>query len=213
MCAARWLDLEAFERAPLAPKPFPHVVVPRFLRPEVFAGVLADFPRIEKGGSFPRSELTVGPACAEFLDLLEGSEVRQAFSRKFGMDLAGRPTMVTLRGVIRPKDGVIHADSRTKLISALIYLNETWNAVGGRLRLLRSRHDLNDFFAEINPVEGNLVAFRVSADSWHGHTAASGTRRAVQLNWLTDEGVLKRELGRHRISARLKRFLPFGRPY
>lgn len=213
MRAARWLDLEAFERAPLVEQPFPHLIVPRFLRPEVLAGVLADFPRIEKGGSFPRSELKVGPACAEFLDLLEESEVREAFSRKFGLDLTGRPTMVTLRGVIRPKDGEIHADSRTKLISALIYLNETWNALGGRLRLLRSCRDLDDFFAEVDPVEGNLVAFRVGAGSWHGHSSASGTRRAVQLNWLTDEGVLRRELGRHRMSARLKRFLPLGRPY
>jgi Rps23 Pro-64 3,4-dihydroxylase Tpa1-like proline 4-hydroxylase len=121
--------------------------------------------------------------------------------------------MLTLRGRARPRDGKIHADSRTKLISALIYLNEAWSAPGGRLRLLRSSDDLGDYAAEVAPVDGTLVAFRVGPNSWHGHTAASGQRRAIQLNWVTEERVLQRELARHRFSAHLKRFLPLRLGY
>jgi SM-20-related protein len=211
--ASRLLDLEAFERAPLAEAPFPYLVVPRFVRREVFPRVCADFPQIRRPGSFPATELRPGPACRGLLEALEGPEVREAFSRKFGLDLSGRPTMLTLRGQVRPGDGKIHADSRTKLISALIYLNEAWNSPGGRLRLLRSREDLDDYAAEVPPVEGALVAFRVGPASWHGHTSATGQRRAIQLNWVTEAQVVRRELARHRFSARLKRLLPLRTGY
>lgn len=79
--------------------------------------------------------------------------------------------------------------------------------------MLRSRDRLDDYAAEVEPAAGNLVAFRVGSDSWHGHTSASGTRRAIQLNWVTDESVLRRELARHGFSARLKRLIPFFGEY
>jgi len=207
------IDLEAFARAPLVETPFPFVIVPKFLRPETLKRVIADFPEIPKGGSFPPAGLAIGPACRDLVEALQGPEMRDAVSRKFGIDLTGRPTMVTFRGEVRPRDGKIHADSRTKLISVLVYLNETWEAPGGRLRLLRSRDRIEDVAAEVAPVSGNLVAFRVGPDSWHGHTSASGVRRSIQLNWVTDEGVLRRELARHGFSARLKRLIPFFGEY
>ena len=45
--------------------------------------------------------------------------------------------MVTARGVSAARDGQIHTDSRTKLITVLIYMNNAWEAKTGRLRLLR----------------------------------------------------------------------------
>ncbi len=211
--ATSLIDLEAFARAPLAQTPFPFVIVPHFLRPEAFERVSADFPKIPKPGSFPPAGLSIGPACQQLLAALQGPAMRDAVSHKFGLELSGRPTMVTFRGEVRPRDGKIHADSRTKLISVLIYLNETWDAPGGRLRLLRSRDNLEDYAAEVAPVSGNLIAFRVGPDSWHGHSSASGTRRAIQLNWVTEESVLRRELARHGFSARLKRLIPFFGEY
>jgi SM-20-related protein len=207
------LDLEAFERTPLETKPFPHVVVERFVRQEAFAGVSSDFPSIPWPGSFPVAEFSPRPAFQELLEALLGPEFQDALSRKFALDLAGRPTMITLRGRLRRRDGKIHADTPTKLISVLVYLNETWTEAGGRLRLLRSRDDIEDYAAEIAPVAGNMVAFRVGPDSWHGHASAFGPRRAIQLNWVTDEDVVRRELARHRFSSRWKRILPFGLGY
>jgi hypothetical protein len=131
--------------------------------------------------------------------------MRDAFAAKFGIDLSDRPTMVTVRGRARAKDGKIHADSRTKLITVLIYMNAAWEAPGGRLRLLRSADSLDDPVAEVPPIEGTLVAFKVTENSWHGHAAAEGPRRVIQLNWVTDAGVVRKEQTRHRFSARLKR--------
>jgi len=75
---------------------------------------------------------------------------------------------------------------------------------------LRGPKDLNDYAAEVVPVAGMMVAFRRSEHSFHGHHPHSGERRALQLNWVTDEAVVRRELGRHRWSARLKALNPFG---
>jgi hypothetical protein len=75
---------------------------------------------------------------------------------------------------------------------------------------LRGAEDLDDCAAEIAPLAGTMVAFRRSAASFHGHYPHRGERRSLQLNWVTDEAVVRRELGRHFWSARLKALNPFG---
>ncbi len=198
------LDLARFDAAPLAAAPFDHVVVPSFVRPATLPALNADFPAIAKGGSYPPEALRMGPAFAALVAELEGPAMRAAFAAKFGVDLSGRPVMLTVRGHTRAKDGRIHTDSRTKLLTALIYLNDEWSVEGGRLRLLRSAHDLDDYAVEIRPEGGTLLAFRCTASAWHGHKPFAGPRRTIQVNWVTTEAVKRRELARHSLSARLK---------
>jgi Rps23 Pro-64 3,4-dihydroxylase Tpa1-like proline 4-hydroxylase len=113
--------------------------------------------------------------------------------------------MVTARGVSAARDGQIHADSRTKLVTALIYMNNDWEAKTGRLRLLRGPTDLEDMVAEVPPDEGTLLIFKNEPHAWHGFHPFEGPRRVIQLNWVTDGGVVRREQFRHRISAFFKR--------
>jgi SM-20-related protein len=84
-------------------------------------------------------------------------------------------------------------------------MNAAWEESGGRLRLLRSAHNLEDYIAEVPPIEGTLVAFKVTPNSWHGHEPIEGERRVVQLNWVRDAAVVRHEQSRHRFSARIKR--------
>jgi SM-20-related protein len=198
------LDLAALRRTPLVNDPYPFVVVPGFLTPAARAGLAADFPRIDQPGSFPVADLRFGPAFRSFIDELESDAMRRAFAGKFGLDLTGRPTMVTVRGQARASDGRIHVDTPSKLITVLIYMNEDWEAPGGRLRMLRTP-DLADVITEVPPAAGTLLAFLVTPHSWHGHAPASGPRRVVQLNWVTSADVVRRERLRHGLSARLKR--------
>ena len=199
------LDLAAFTATPLVRDPFPYLIIPGFLGRAALDAIAADFPRIDRPGSFPVSELSFGPRFAALLGELEGPSMRAACAAKFAIDLTDRPTMVTVRGRAQRKDGRIHADSRTKLITVLLYMNESWEAPGGRLRLLRAPDSLADYVAEVPPVEGTLLAFKVTPYSWHGHEPIEGERRAIQLNWVTDEAVVRHEQTRHRFSARLKR--------
>ena len=200
----RFVDLAALERTPLVAEPFPFVIVPGFVPAAARAALSADFPRIDHGGSFPVATLNLGPAFRLFLEEIEGEAMRRAFAGKFGMDLAGRPTMVTVRGQATANDGHVHADAKTKLITVLIYMNDGWEAPGGRLRLLRTP-DLGDVAAEVPPAAGTLIAFKVTPTSWHGHAPAHGVRRVVQLNWVVSADVVRRERLRHGLSARLKR--------
>ena len=204
-----FIDLALVERTPLEAEPFPHLIVPGFVPSAARAALSVDYPKIDRPGSFPVADLRFGPAFRAFLDEIEGPEMRAVFAQKFGMDLAGRPTMVTVRGQAQAKDGSIHTDSVTKLITVLVYMNEGWEAPGGRLRLLRSPDNLDDVVSEVPPAAGTLLAFKVTKNSWHGHAPASGPRRVVQLNWVESEAVVRRERLRHGLSARVKKLLPF----
>ena len=95
--------------------------------------------------------------------------------------------MITVRGRCAAKDGRIHTDSETKLVTVLIYFNEPWEAKGGRLRLLRSPTDLNDMIGEVPPEAGTMIAFRRSDKSYHGHEPYEGVRRYVMINWMTSD--------------------------
>lgn len=203
------IDLNAFRDAPLENAPFAFAITPGFVKASAHEGIGADFPSIEHPGSFPLSTLSYGAAFQRFMDDIQSAAMTEAVSEKFGIDLSNSPTMVTVRGMSREADGKIHSDSDTKLITALIYMNDSWENPTGRLRLLRSKDSLDDVIAEVPPERGTLLIFRNAPNAWHGFESFSGPRRVIQLNWVTDEQVVAREQSRHRRSAFFKRL--FGR--
>jgi SM-20-related protein len=142
---------------------------------------------------------------AKLIKEMRSEEFRKAFEEKFNVDLTNRPDMITVRGRCSEKDGKIHTDSETKVITILLYMNPAWESSGGRLRLLRSGNNLDDVILEVPPAEGTLLAFRRSDNSWHGHKPFSGPRRVIQFNWVTSEAVVLREQNRHRLSAWVKK--------
>jgi hypothetical protein len=200
-----YLDLAALERTPLERRPYDHVIVERFVTADTFPKVARDFPNIVRGGLYPPSILDIRGHFKGMMDEIEGPAFRAAIERKFGLDLGGLGTMYTVRGHVRSKDGRIHTDAVTKIITVLVYLNEGWEHDGGRLRVLRSRDNLEDYAAEINPFGGTLLVFRRSDNSWHGHKPHEGPRRAIQFNWVTSQAVAARELLRHAAVAQAKR--------
>jgi len=199
------LDLERFRNTPLTSEPFQFLIVPEFVRAEARLAIDKDYPEVARPGSFPLREVTYGPGFATLIEQLRSDEFRQAFEEKFSVDLDNRPDMITVRGRCSEKDGKIHTDSETKIITILIYMNPAWEPSGGRLRLLRSANNLDDVILEVPPTEGTLLAFRRSNNSWHGHKPFSGSRRVIQFNWVTSEAVVRREQNRHRLSAWMKK--------
>jgi SM-20-related protein len=203
------LDLDRLYAAPLERDPFDFVVVENFIVGDALAAVVADFPPIRGSGSYPIESLEYGPVFAQLVAALTGPDLGRAISDKFAVDLSGRPTMLTIRGMGDGKDGRIHTDTETKIITLLLYMNPVWERAEGRLRLLRGPRDLEDYAREVLPLAGTMLAFRRSDRSFHGHRPFLGPRRALQLNWVRDQAVVRRELGRHRWSARLKALTPF----
>lgn len=203
------LDLDRLQAAPLEHDPFDFIVVDKFIRGDALGGIVADFPRVRGSGSYPVERLEHGPVFGRLVAALTGAELGRAIGDKFAIDLSGRPTLLTVRGMGDARDGHIHTDSETKIITLLLYMNPVWPHQEGRLRLLRRADDIEDYAREILPIAGTMLAFRRSDRSFHGHRPYLGPRRALQLNWVRDDAVVRRELGRHRWSARFKALNPF----
>jgi SM-20-related protein len=201
-----YISYEKIERTPLEKEPFEYIIVPSCIATDDVQKVSEDFPAVVGPGSHPPSELKIKGHFASLLQELDSPAFRKAVEQKFGIDLADRPTMCTVRGYVQKKDGAIHTDSKTKIITVLLYLNESWDDGGGRLRLLRSGTDLESYVAEVPPTNGTLLMFRRSDNSWHGHKPYEGPRRAIQFNWVTSDEVVKKEQARHRLSTRVKWF-------
>jgi SM-20-related protein len=199
------LNLSALEQSAVQQKPFPFVVVPNFVQDEGFEEIEKDYPAIGKPGSFPLETLRYGPGFSRFMKELRQPAFREIMGKKLGIELKKRPTTITVRGQAREKDGQIHLDSKSKLVTVLIYMNGKWEADGGRLRLLNSPDNLDDMIMEVPPAQGTLLAFLNTENAWHGHKSFQGERRVIQLNWVRDNWVVWREKSRHSVSALFKK--------
>jgi hypothetical protein len=204
------LNIDKLNAAKLETEPYLYTVVPGFLSPDSVTRINATYPKIEKGGSYPVEMLEESMAIKEVIDELDGPEFERAIAEKFSVDLADRPKMYSLRGYTRAKDGQIHTDSRDKIITVLLYLNDNWQQPGGRLRILRNGHDVDDYAAEVPPDNGTLLVFKRSDNSWHGHHPFEGPRRTLQMNWMTSEGSKGWHKIRHTISAAVKKLTAAG---
>ena len=199
------LNLDKLLAAKVETQPYLFTVVPGFLSPETVARVNATYPDIKAGGSYPIESLDAGMAIKEVIDELDGPAFQKAIEEKFGVELDEKPKMYSLRGYTRSKDGQIHTDSKDKIITVLLYLNENWQQPGGRLRILKNGHDVDDFVTEVPPDNGTLLVFKRSDTSWHGHHPFDGPRRSLQMNWMTSEGSRGWHKIRHSISAAVKK--------
>jgi hypothetical protein len=198
------INFAALESATVYQEPFPFLIIPDFLRRETAVQVAKDFPKIDLAGSVPVNALECGPFFRRFIEELEGDALRYAIGKKFDIDLENRPTIITVRGRTRAKDGRIHTDTKTKLISLLLYFNLEWEFDAGRLRILRDSENLENYVAEIPPTLGQCLIFKVTDNCWHGHKPFEGERRAIQLNYLTNKAALTHHLSMHSLSARWK---------
>ncbi len=199
-----YLNIEKLKQAEVSSEPFNYVIVPGFLDADTVQSINATYPNIEKGGSYPLESLETDMMIKDVIDELDGPEFESTVAQKFDVELEGRPKMYSLRGYTRAKDGRLHTDSKDKIITVLLYLNENWQHDGGKLRLLRNGHDVDDFVAEVAPDNGTLLIFKRSDNSWHGHHPFEGQRRSLQMNWMTTEGAKGFHKLRHKLSAAVK---------
>ena len=199
------LNLDKLRAAQVESDPFEYTIVPAFLGADSVARINATYPNIEKGGSYPVESLENTMAIKDVIAELDSPEFEALIEEKFDVALEGRPKMYSLRGYTRAKDGSIHTDSKDKIITVLLYLNENWQQPGGRLRILRDGKNVDNFAAEVAPDNGTLLVFKRSDTSWHGHHPFDGPRRSLQMNWMTSEGSKGFHAIRHKLSAAVKK--------
>ena len=195
------LDLDRIRAAEVQDKPYPFFVVQQAIEADKAGKVAADFPQIDRAGVVSSRDTRPGPAFAKLLEELEGDAFRKVIAEKMGVDLGGLDTKINVRGHARKTDGNIHTDTPTKAVTVLLYFNEKQEAAAAEtgLRILNNSKDLDDYVAEVPPVLGNMLVFKVTPDCWHGHKPFEGERKSLQLNYLSG-------LERTKKHERLRRF-------
>lgn len=199
------LKLDALKAANVSTSPYPYFVVENALESTEVQSVIQDFPKLEQGGSYNIEDVAIKPNFDRFLKSLDCKEFRQILTDKFDVDVMEHPMMITLRGYSRQKDGRIHSDSKTKLLTILIYLNESWDAPTGRLRILNDEKNIDNYAEEVNAGPGTLVAFKVVDHGWHGYVPYEGQRQSIQINFLTSDKANAKHRFVHGLSAKLKK--------
>ena len=167
--------------------------------------LVKDFPDIDSGGSFPSDNLKEGDI-KKLVEELEGDEFKAILENKLEVDLKDAEVITTLRGFSRFKDGKIHTDSQSKIVTVLLYLNMNWDNEIGNLRLLKKNNDLDNYIQEISSEYGNLVAFKVTDNCWHGFMPFEGKRLSIQLNYIYPKSLNIHKI-RHKLSASFKKLI------
>lgn len=206
----RMLDLERLNAATIGTDPCTYVHVPGFIRADALREINRDYPDIRERGNFPPEDLSYGPAFATLLEELASPEMKSAFERKFGIDLSQNPLQLTARKYVDETDSGLHNDSRTKVVTVLVYFNEAWEHAGGKLRLTRNEHDFADYTVECEPKDGNLLAFVRSSTSFHGYLPCSAERRSIQMYWVKPKREQRDLSSAGSLVKKLKRFLKRG---
>lgn len=206
MHSCKMLNLAALEETQIQSSPFPYTVISNFIHEEYLDAIQADYPIIKDAGSFPLSSVQAGKVFTQLMQEMQGEALRAVIANKLQMDLTNKPTLVTVRGRADHRDGRIHSDSVSKLVTLLLYMNQNWENSEGRLRLLYDNKNLDHYAAEIPPTAGTLLLFKNTPHGWHGHYPFVGTRKVIQLNYVTNEAALMNHQTRHRFSAKIKQW-------
>ncbi len=199
-----FLNLDAINSTQVNDIPYPYFAIKNAVVGSRLEELLNSFPDIVQGGSFPLESLELSPAYQQLVNEFSDRELKNILEKKFALDLSERPVMITARGHSRAKDGRIHTDSKSKIITLLLYLNTDWNAPTGNLRILNNGKDLGDYAEEVPAAAGTLIVFKVTDNCWHGYKRFEGQRRSLQINYVVDDSAAQRHNKLHRVSAKVK---------
>lgn len=189
-------------------EPFPFMLAHGLLPNSARKSLSQDFPRYKEAGFFPYEESDCGPSIQELVQSLITPEFADAIGNRLGVEnLAQYPTLVTLCRSLNKRHGTIHTDSKSKVVTVLIYLNDSWpNISEGCLRLLSAIDDIDATITEeLKPLYGELAAFKRCDNSFHGHLPYEGERRVIQVAWLVNEEAKLRKTQRGKFSRAFKK--------
>ena len=189
-------------------EPFSFMVAHGQLPDESRADLERDFPKYTGAGFFPYEEKECGESVRELVAAITSPAFASAVGAKLGIENLGQyPTLVTVCRHLNKRHGTIHTDSKSKVATALVYLNSSWHDTSdGCLRFLSKIDDIDATVApEVKPLYGEFVVFKRSDNSFHGHLPYEGERRVIQVAWLTSEDEKLRKTTRGKMSRLFKK--------
>ncbi|MBZ6074761.1 2OG-Fe(II) oxygenase [Microvirga puerhi] len=204
------IDLNAVRNAKTSKEPYDFLLTDNILKADVIDDLRRDFPQIDKPGYLTVDEVKLHGRFKTLIDELEGPELTEELSKKFGIDLHQYPRLTTIMKRSQPKYGAIHTDGPSKVMTMLVYMNDDWNqGDGGRLRVLYDGQNFEPYALEVPPMMGTMFAFLRSDNSWHGHRPFVGERRVVQIAWVKSQADVDRKKKHNKVAQFFKGI--FGR--
>ncbi|MBS0193289.1 MAG: 2OG-Fe(II) oxygenase [Proteobacteria bacterium] len=191
-------------------EPFAFLAATGMLRIDAREALQRDFPRYRQAGFFPHQSEDCGSSINRLIAEVTAPNFADALGDRLGVpDMSKLPALVTLCSRLHRRHGTIHTDSRSKVVTALVYLESDWpHGSAGCLRFLERIDDIDALVApELQPVYGNFAAFRRADHSFHGHLPHEGERKVIQIAWLTNAEELQRKQQRGRVTHWFKRIL------
>lgn len=189
-------------------EPFPFLIAHGQLPDESRGELERDFPRYTSAGFFPYDPSDCGPSVNTLVQRLSSVEFASAIGERLGIANLGQyPTLITLCRSLNKRHGTIHTDSKSKVATALLYLNGMWpDTSDGCLRFLGSIDNIDSMVApELKPLYGEFAVFKRCDNSFHGHLPYEGERRVIQVAWLTSEEEKLRKTKRGKFSRAFKK--------
>jgi 2OG-Fe(II) oxygenase superfamily len=191
-------------------EPFPFLIAHGQLPDEARGDLERDFPRYASAGFFPYDASDCGPSINALVERMTTPEFASAVGRRLGIENLGQyPTLITLCRLLNKRHGTIHTDSKSKVATALLYLNQQWpDTSDGCLRFLNRIDDIDDMVApELTPLYGEFAVFKRCDNSFHGHLPYEGERKVIQVAWLTSEEEKLRKTKRGKFSRMFKKLV------
>lgn len=203
------LDFDRLAAAETQREPYTFFCTDGAISAQAAADIRRDYPSIDRPGYLPLSKLTQTGAFKQIVEDLQSERLAEVLSDRLEIDLEDRPRMITVRRLSQLSDGPIHNDSKSKLLTMLLYLNAEWNGTSdGCIRVLNGPDDFDDYTMEVPPLAGTVFAFKRSDTSWHGHLPFAGERYVIQTTFLTSQDELDRKENRGGLQYFLKKLLP-----
>ena len=178
------LNPAAIDNTPLVRYPFDFLVVKDAITPATVEQLNRDYPDVDLPTNHAPENLHYGASFRTLLQELDSPAFERQVAGKFNVDLSRAIKTISVRKYSEPSDGHIHTDHPSKIITLLVYFNSQWDHVGGRLRILRSANNIEDYVAEVKPLGGTILAFRRGPRSYHGYKSFDGERRMIQMSWV-----------------------------
>lgn len=193
------IDLNRISRTRLETEPYQWVGIDELFSPEDAAELAATFPRdhfkrvadrvgekkyeyeiralIRMGERSISRPARLSGAWQALADDCLSPAYRAAMSSLTGIDLGTAELEVNVFHY--PPGGVhgAHTDHRDKIVTHVLYFNESWNDEdGGCLTVLRSS-DVKDITRTVSPLVGNSVVLVRSDNSWHAVSPVADSSR------------------------------------
>ncbi len=199
------IDLTQITKHTLQPQPYAWAEIGNLFSPSDAAALAASFPRdhfktvvgydgekdyqyearalIAMGGNTVSHPEELSRAWLTLAHDLLSPAYRIAMSSLTGCDLTTVPIEVNVFHYGPGARLGPHADLKDKIVTHVLYFNQSWNGGdGGRLTILRSA-DPTDVAAEIAPIVGNSAVLVRSEKSWHAVSrvvsGCQSTRRSL----------------------------------